>query len=138
MENTRFRKNSIEVQTAARAMRKQPTPAEAVLWRELRGNALGVRFRRQHPVGRFILDFWCPAARLVIEVDGDIHDLRTERDAARTEMLVAFDYYEIRFRNEDVLNHLSDVIARIRAEVSARTQFSPSPAVRERGPGGEG
>lgn len=83
----RVRNNSIELQTAAREMRREPTPAEAVLWSALRGGRLGVRFRRQHPVGRFILDFWCAEAKLAIEVDGGIHDEQHDRDEARTDFL---------------------------------------------------
>jgi very-short-patch-repair endonuclease len=132
----RFRGNSIELQTAARAMRRQPTAAEDRLWQALRGEALGVRFRRQHPVGRFILDFWCPAAQLVVEVDGDVHDLQPERDAARTEALAAFDYHEVRFRNSEVLNDLPSVLQRIRAEISARTKVPPSPGSSGEGAGG--
>jgi very-short-patch-repair endonuclease len=132
----RFRGNSIEVQTAARAMRREPTIAEDRLWQALRGEALGVRFRRQHPVGRFILDFWCPAARLVVEVDGDIHDLQKERDAARTEALAGFDYHVIRFRNSEVMDDLPDVLQRIRAEVSARAKVPPSPGSSGEGAGG--
>jgi very-short-patch-repair endonuclease len=132
----RFRGNSIEVQTAARAMRREPTIAEDRLWHALRGEALGVRFRRQHPVGRFILDFWCPAARLVVEVDGDIHDLQAERDAARTEALAGFDYHVIRFRNREVMEDLEDVLQRIRAEVSARAKVPPSPGSSGEGAGG--
>jgi len=114
----RVRKNSEALQQVARQMRRTPTPAEAVLWRALRGGALGVRFRRQHPVGRIILDFYCPAARLVIEVDGDYHDLQPERDAARTEVLEAFDIRVIRFRNEEVLHDLPRVLDTILAATS--------------------
>jgi len=132
----RYRRNSIELQTAARAMRRQPTAAEDHLWQALRNNALGVRFRRQHPVGRFILDFWCPEARLVVEVDGCIHDTQQERDAARTEVLESFNYHEIRFRNEEVLQNLPAVLERIRAEIASRTQFPPSPGSSGEGAGG--
>ena len=132
----RYRRNSIELQTAARAMRRQPTLAEDRLWQALRNNALGVRFRRQHPVGQVILDFWCPAARLVIEVDGSVHDTQQERDAARTEALASFGYHETRFRNEEVLHDLPAVLDRIRAEISSRTQFPPSPGSSGEGAGG--
>ena len=134
----RYRGNSIEVQTAARETRKAPTPAEERLWQALRGNALGARFRRQHPVGRFILDFWCPAVRLAVEVDGDIHDLQQEQDELRTRELAFHDYHVVRFRNEEVLEDLPSVLQRIRAEIEARPNVPPSPAVREWGPGGEG
>ena len=57
------------------------TPAEKILWQELRANKLGVHFRRQQVIAGFIVDFYCHKAGLVIEVDGDIHDLQREEDA---------------------------------------------------------
>jgi very-short-patch-repair endonuclease len=132
----RYRRNSAELQAAARAMRRQPTMAEDRLWQALRGGELGVRFRRQHPVGHFILDFWCPVARLVVEVDGDVHDTQAERDAARTEVLESFNCHVIRFRNEEVLHDLSAVLTRIRAEVDVRANVPPSPGSSGEGAGG--
>ena len=137
MARYRQRHNSLETQIAAREMRKEPTPAEEHLWKALRGSALGVRFRRQHPVGRFILDFWCPAARLVIEVDDDIHDLQQERDVERTAVLESFGYCVVRFRNEEVMHDRPSVLARIRAEVSARgVDLPPLLQFGRGGPGG--
>ncbi|HEX2202892.1 MAG TPA: DUF559 domain-containing protein [Longimicrobium sp.] len=61
----RVRKNTVELQKAARGMRQEATPAEAILWEALRDRRLcGFRFRRQHPVGRFVLDFYCPIRKL--------------------------------------------------------------------------
>ena len=61
----------------ARELRREMTPAEKILWQELRGNKLGVHFRRQQIIAGFIVDFYCHKVGLVIEVDGDIHDLPT-------------------------------------------------------------
>ena len=132
----RVRNNSIELQMAAREMRKEPTPAERVLWQALRGSRLGQRFRRQHPVGRFILDFWCAEAKLAVEIDGESHDSdeRKELDALRTALLDQHGYQVIRFSNEEVLQDLASVEARIRDAIAARTEMlPPSPAVREKG-----
>ena len=73
----------------ARAMRKAPTQSEALLWAQLRGRKLGVRFRRQHPIDRYIVDFFAACARLVVEVDGAVHDSveRRRYDAVRTAVL---------------------------------------------------
>jgi very-short-patch-repair endonuclease len=104
------------VMLAAREHRKEPTPAEDRLWDALRDQKLaGFNFRRQHPVGPFILDFYCPRTKLCIEVDGDIHDTRRERDAPRTEALGTLKIRVVPFRNEEVLNELSSVILRITA-----------------------
>jgi very-short-patch-repair endonuclease len=120
MNPNRLRKNSRELQTAAREMRREPTLAEDVLWEALRGRRLdGLRFRRQHPVGRFVLDFYCPIHKLVVEVDGDVHDTQQERDAERTAVIEAHGYRVIRFRNEEVMQNLPRVLARIRTETSS-------------------
>ena len=67
----------------AKELRRKMTPAEKMLWEELRANKLGVHFRRQQVIAGFIVDFYCHKASLVIEVDGDIHDLQREEDARR-------------------------------------------------------
>ena len=67
----------------AKELRRDMTPTEKTLWNELRANKLGVHFRRQQVIAGFIVDFYCHKASLVIEVDGDIHDLQREEDARR-------------------------------------------------------
>jgi very-short-patch-repair endonuclease len=96
---------------AARELRRELTPAEHALWAALRGRRLGgLRFRCQHPVGPFVLDFCCPAAKLVIEVDGAVHDSQQEQDAARTEHLEQYGYRVPRFTNDQVLGDLDAVL----------------------------
>lgn len=114
------RKTSRAVRAQAKELRKEQTPAEAMLWRVLRQRAVnGLKFRRQHPLDGFILDFFCPEARLCVELDGGIHDARQERDAARTEQLQARGLRVIRFRNEEVEDDLPSVLRRI-ARAAAR------------------
>jgi len=85
-------------------LRKNQTPAEKALWGMVRNKQLGgFKFRRQHIIGVFIVDFVCIGAKLVIEVDGRIHDFQKEYDAARTEFLNAEGFEVTRFRNEEVL-----------------------------------
>ena len=132
----RMRNNTVELQIAAREMRKDPTPAERKLWEALRGNRLGVRFRRQHPVGRFILDFWCAEAKLAVEVDGEIHDEQQANDAERSAVLELYRYDVIRFRNDEVINDLPAVIQRIRTALSARTAMLPLSCSSGEGAGG--
>lgn len=94
-------------------MRQRQTAPEAKLWQALRnGKVAGFKFRRQHPIGRFIVDFYCDAARLVVEIDGDSHagDEAEVRDAARTAWLVEQGYRVARFTNEDVNKRLEAVI----------------------------
>jgi putative nucleotidyltransferase with HDIG domain len=98
----------------AREMRHAPTDAEERLWQALRRKALGVQFRRQHPLGRFVVDFYTSTAKLVIEVDGSIHERTAEQDAMRTELLEAQGLQILRFSNEDVLANLPAVLNKIR------------------------
>ena len=115
----RVRGTSQPTQAAARELRRSLTPAEQALWRALQGRRLaGLKFRRQHAVGPFVLDFYCPSAKLVVEVDGPIHDTRAEQDAARTEHMQAFGYRVLRFRNEEVLTNLDVVLERIAQEAA--------------------
>jgi very-short-patch-repair endonuclease len=95
------------------------TPAEERLWYGLRGWKVG-KFRRQHPLGRFVLDFYCAAGKLCVEVDGDVHDAQAERDAERTAVLNAAGIHVLRFRNEEVLGDTPRVLRRIEAELHRR------------------
>lgn len=113
--NHRIRGSTPEIEQAARKLRKNLTPAEALLWTALRNKQLeGLRFRCQHPVGNFILDFYCPSCKLVVEVDGKIHNKQTEYDDARTAKLAEYGYKVLRFSNEQVINDLPKVLAEIR------------------------
>ena len=110
----RIRGTTPQIDSVAIELRQNLTPAEKTLWQALRGGKLGgLKFRRQHPVGKFILDFYCPACQLVIEVDGAIHDAQMEYDAARTDTLTAHGYTVLRFQNEAVINNLETVLAKI-------------------------
>lgn len=122
MKNTnRIRGTTPEIEEAARRLRKNLTKAEAILWEKLRNKQLdGLRFRCQHPVGSFILDFYCPSRKLVIEIDGDIHKERTEYDNARTSKLEEYGYRVIRFSNERVMKDLQGVLDEIK-----RVAFAP-------------
>src|SRR5512142_1292045 len=87
----------------ARELRHEMTPAEKILWQELRGNKLGVHFRRQQVIAGFIVDFYCHKVDLVIELDGSVHDEGTqkENDALRDKALCDLGLKVVRFRNEE-------------------------------------
>ncbi len=111
----RIRGTTPEIEAAARRLRRNMTPAEQKLWDALKGKQLdGLKFRPQHPVGPFILDFWCPARKLVVELDGGSHEGREAEDKARTQRLRDYGYRVIRFRNEEVLTDLPSVLEQIR------------------------
>ncbi|HEY1956218.1 MAG TPA: DUF559 domain-containing protein [Polyangiaceae bacterium] len=106
--------------TFARAMRKRPTRSEALLWAQLRGNKLGAHFRRQHPLGAYVVDFYCATRRLVVEVDGAVHDSpeARARDAARQAELERFHGVRfVRLRAALVERDVLGAIAVIRARL---------------------
>ncbi|MGE0566841.1 MAG: leucine--tRNA ligase [Bacteroidia bacterium] len=106
-------------------MRSNPTPAEDKLWKAVRTNKLGVRFRRQHVIDRFIVDFVCLSKNLVVEVDGDIHDFQKEEDEARTEHLNNLGYKVIRFKNDVVLSQIENVINEIKENLNEQSKVLP-------------
>jgi very-short-patch-repair endonuclease len=108
--------------TVSRVNRRNATPAEEQLWAVLRDRKLdGWKFKRQRVVGKFVADFCCHDARLIVELDGEIHDARDAQlaDALRTEFLNAKGYTVIRFRNEKVLDNLLEVLSIIKTNLPA-------------------
>ncbi len=118
----RVRRTSLEIERRARELRRDATPAEQVLWDALRAGRLdGLKFRRQHPVDRFVLDFYCAAHRLCVEVDGEVHAQQPDRDAARDQELLAHGVRTLRFTNDQVRHGLPNVVATIRAATQQET-----------------
>ncbi len=113
----------------ARALKRNLTAAEKVLWESLRTKKLGgYKFRRQHPADIFILDFYCHEKRLAVEVDGGVHQLdeNKEYDAGRTSELAQMGIKVIRFTNEQVLKNLPQVLT----EIDRHLFLNPSPGGR--------
>ena len=108
----------------AQENRANPTEAEMVLWRELRGNQLGEPFRRQHIIGEFIADFACLPAKLVIELDGRYHSLPKQQisDEERTQWLKRYGFNVIRFTNEQVLCDIDNVLLTIKKNMIYGTE----------------
>ena len=105
---------------AARILRGRETPAEQVLWEALGGRRLaGLKFRRQHPVGPFIADFCCAEQRLIVEVDGEIHEAQQDRDTEREDVLRTAGYSILRFTNKEILTDLSGTLERIHRTAQA-------------------
>jgi very-short-patch-repair endonuclease len=97
-----------------RKLRRESTFPERRLWNELRGRRLcGLKFRRQHPIGRFIVDFYSDENRLVIELDGNSHNDRADYDLEREEFLKSQNLRILRFGNDDVLRDLEAVLRAI-------------------------
>jgi very-short-patch-repair endonuclease len=102
-----------DLKSQVRDLRKQATPSEARLWNSLRGKQLGVKFRRQHPMHRYVVDFYCVEAGLAIEIDGGVHASQVQEDAGRQAFLESNNIRFLRFSNDDVTNNLAAVLARI-------------------------
>lgn len=95
-------------------MRKHPTEAEALLWKHIRKQQLkGLRFRRQHVIGQFIVDFYCHESQTVIEIDGGIHQAQKANDYEREKWLRAMGFKIVRFTNTEVINDLENVLGKI-------------------------
>ncbi len=106
----------------ARQMRREPTPAEHRLWQRLRRKQIyGLRFRRQHSIERFIVDFYCAQAKLIVELDGPIHEYTVEEDAVRQEFLENQGFCVLRFPNMEVFHNVDAVVAVIAATARERT-----------------
>jgi very-short-patch-repair endonuclease len=119
----------------AREFRKQPTPSEAILWSALRGRRLnGIKFRRQQPVGSFIVDFYNSEFRLAVEVDGHIHKFQQEADRAREEFLEDLGLSMLRLQadrvEKDLPAALEIILAKVR-EIKSRDCESPAPILGE-------
>jgi len=110
----------------ARRLRRQQTDAERLLWFRLRDRRLnGWKFRRQFPVDRYVVDFYCADAHLIVELDGGQHAVRTDADAARTKILEAMGYFVLRFWNTDVIRNVDGVLEEILTAL-AHSPFDPT------------
>ncbi|MCK6566191.1 MAG: DNA (cytosine-5-)-methyltransferase [Chloroflexi bacterium] len=99
-----------KTRTRAIELRKELTPAERKLWARIRNDQLGVNFRRQHAIGKYIPDFVCIKKKLIIELDGSQHLEQEEYDGERTKFLESQGYKVIRFWNNQIMNDINGVI----------------------------
>ena len=111
--------SSVKVQRA-KDLRREMTDAERILWQRLRANRLnGLHFRRQQVIDGFIVDFYCHAAGVVVEVDGSVHQRQAEYDAERDKVLSGRGLRLMRFRNDEVMQNLDGVLEHIAEACSA-------------------
>jgi very-short-patch-repair endonuclease len=115
---------------AAKKLRANTTPHERKLWRALKEIPIeGSHFRRQAPIGRYIVDFFCPAKRLILEIDGGHHneDDTAERDLERQRWLESEGYRVVRFWNSEIAGDLTAVLERIYVELYGAREAEPTP-----------
>ena len=115
--STRNRKIYEALSPVAAKMRKEPTNAERILWQELRDKKLGVKFRRQHLIDQFIVDFYCVDLGLMVEVDGGIHAKQRSADQERERILRAYGCSLVRISNKAVEENLPKVIRKIKDKI---------------------
>jgi very-short-patch-repair endonuclease len=137
-----------KLRTAARQMRQEPTPAEAWLWQRLHSRQLaGQKFHRQYPIDRFIVDFFCSSAALIIEVDGEVHQQQGEADQEREQFLTGLGFRLLRFPNAQVLDQIEQVLQVILEALAGdplsipntfASTGTPSPLSPDLGESGEG
>lgn len=117
----------------ARQFRKQPTCSEALLWQALRGKQLdGRKFRHQQPIGPFVVDFFCSSQRLIVEVDGPLHDSQQQADKHRQQLLESLGLRFIRVSAEQVEHNLPSVLETIKQAFITTPIPGPSPIEGER------
>ena len=105
---------SYEMRERAKKLRRAMTPAETILWKEVRANRLsGLHFRRQQIIHGYFADFYRHQHALIVELDGGIHELQREYDAEREAYLIALGFRIIRFKNEEITKNLKDVLQKI-------------------------
>ncbi|WML92152.1 endonuclease domain-containing protein [Thiothrix lacustris] len=111
----------------ARINRKNPTPAEYKMWSGIlrRRQLTGFKFLRQKPIDGYIVDFYCAALALVIEIDGDSHADRAEYDAERTRILHAYGLQVIRYTNDEILFNLQGVYLHLMEQILTRLEMLP-------------
>lgn len=116
----------------ARDLRRAGIFSEAILWSEIKSDKLGVRFLRQRPIGKYIVDFYCHALELVIEIDGAAtHDSRVIEDAKRQKDIENLGITVLRFKDSDVKFNLAGVVEGIRLEILRLAKGEPPPLRKE-------
>ena len=115
-----------QLKPVVKQLREGQTQAEALLWEHLRGHRLlGYKFRRQHAIDRFVVDFYCHQANLIIEVDGLIHQTQIDEDVERQRILEAMGFRVLRFTNDQVLHETEQVQAEILEHLQRTTPTRP-------------
>lgn len=121
------RYNLVPLKPRRRQLRQDSTEVEQILWNEIRNRNLGHKFIRQYSIDRYVMDFYCPKARLGIEIEGGIHKTRKIYDSYRERYINAFWINILKFTNDEVENNLSEVIEKI------KLRLNPLSLIKERG-----
>ncbi|MDD2730801.1 MAG: endonuclease domain-containing protein [Candidatus Portnoybacteria bacterium] len=113
-------------------LRQKQTKAELLLWQRIRNKQLGYKFRRQHGIGPYVVDFYCPKAKAIVEIDGDIHfyEQNIKADKQREEYLKSQGLIVKRYTNLDVIKNISNVLEDLRSFLIAKKPH-PNPLLKK-------
>ncbi len=130
--------HNIESQKQTRRnLRSNMTKAEIIFWSKLRGKQLGYKFRRQHGIGKYIVDFYCPELKLIVEIDGDVHGFnnKIKKDKDRQDFFENLGFIVFRYTNNDIKNNLTGVLDDLAVKIKSSpfSSTTPSPSSSEEG-----
>jgi very-short-patch-repair endonuclease len=126
LDKTMYFKATPGILENARRLRENMTDYERLLWEKLKGKQIcGLRFRRQHPIDIFIADFYCHEVRLVVEIDGEIHNQQKEYDISRTAEMERYNIGVIRFKNSEIETDIKKVVKKIESTVNQLLESPP-------------
>ncbi|MDQ6842797.1 MAG: endonuclease domain-containing protein [Bacteroidota bacterium] len=108
----------------AKKLRNEPTPSEVIFWNLLKQHFFGVRFKRQHPISRYIADFYCHKFKLVIEIDGNVHltEQAKNNDKLRDEYMQSLNLKIVRFTNEEVCKNGESVVKKLKELIERQSR----------------
>ena len=124
--------NTKRLEKTRKSLRRTESKPEVLVWSKLRRKQIGYKFRRQFSIGRYIVDFYCPSTKLIIEIDGSVHSFKKQKDKIREDYLLKEGYSLIRFSTYKVLNNLESVISEIKIAPN-EISTSPNPSSPEEG-----
>jgi len=130
--------NKVSMKSRRKALRNNMPKAEIILWSKLKGNQLkDYKFRRQHSIGKFVVDFFCPKLKLVIEVDGNSHflDKKSEQDYERQKYIESQGIRFLRFTNTDIYQNMNDVLTTVEKYIEKYENHPSHPSLRSPGTG---
>ena len=120
--NNKWIKYNPQLKQIARTLRNNMTLAEILFWQQIKNKQLlGYDFHRQKPIGEYVVDFYCPKLKLVIEIDGDSHEGREEADKIRQEQIETLGLTIIRFQDSDIKNNIEGVLEQIQEWIESKT-----------------
>jgi very-short-patch-repair endonuclease len=125
--------STLNAQRHARSLRSSMTDSERALWRRLQAEQLGVKFRRQHPLGRYVADFACLKPRLIVEPDGSQHAEQAGYDNRRDAFFYAQGFEVLRFPTDAPLRHIEGVLQVIVEQLKVLLGDAPTPSLPQRG-----